>query len=198
MIPRLISLNATVQHQGVKISIRYKRKNQRSNHHEENASEENTEDISPSILITELYYDAHPNINAEYVRLLNPTNKTIDVSGWYLTDKPWKEPDDQPKILFPEQTLMPPQTSWFITKNATAFFWETAMLPDFEYAVDSATDMSPSSSPIEPSVSATPVVLSEYTVHHRDLWILSSTGTPMSTSQDGKDHRFPHQDKESS
>jgi phosphatidylserine/phosphatidylglycerophosphate/cardiolipin synthase-like enzyme len=104
---------------------------------EEDASEENTEDISTSILITELYYDAHTNINAEYVRLCNPTNKTIDVSGWYLTDKPWKEPDDQPKILFAEHTFIPSQTSWFITKNATAFFWETAILPDFEYAVDS-------------------------------------------------------------
>ena len=101
------------------------------------ASEENTGCMSPSVLIIELYYDTHPNINAEYVRLLNPTNKSVDVSGWYLTDEPWKEPDDQPKILFPEHTLMPPNTSWYITKNATAFLWETATLPDFEYAVDS-------------------------------------------------------------
>jgi len=108
---------------------------------EENASDETTGDVPPSILIFELYYDAHPNINAEYVRLLNPMNKSIDVSGWYLTDKPWKEPDDQPKILFPEQTLMPPLTSWFITKNATAFLWETAMLPDFEYGVDSQSSV---------------------------------------------------------
>jgi cardiolipin synthase len=99
--------------------------------------DESTGCISPSVLITELYYDTHPNINAEYVRLLNPTNKSVDVSGWYLTDEPWKEPDDQPKILFPEHTLMPPKTSWYITKNATAFLWETATLPNFEYAVDS-------------------------------------------------------------
>ena len=104
---------------------------------EDEISNENIEDISPPLLIIELYYDAHPNINAEYVRLFNPTNTSIDVSGWYVTDKPWKEPDDQPKILFPPHSLMPPQTSWFLTKNATAFFWETALLPDFEYAVDS-------------------------------------------------------------
>jgi phosphatidylserine/phosphatidylglycerophosphate/cardiolipin synthase-like enzyme len=104
---------------------------------EEETPEENIEDISPPIAIIELYYNAHPNINAEYVRLFNPTNKSIDVSGWYVTDKPWKEPDDQPKILFPQHSLMPPQTSWFLTKNATAFFWETATFPDFEYAVDS-------------------------------------------------------------
>lgn len=104
---------------------------------EEIPSEDTPEDIVPSVLITELYYDTHPTINAEYVRVFNPTNRTIDVSGWYLTNKPWKEPDDQPKILFPEQTCMPPLTSWFITKNASAFFWETARFPDFEYAVDS-------------------------------------------------------------
>jgi cardiolipin synthase len=100
-------------------------------------SEEPTGCMSPSVLIIELYYNAHPNINAEYVRLLNPTNKSVDVSGWYITDEPWNEPDDQPKIFFPEHTLMLPQTSWYITKNASAFLWETGQLPDFEYGVDS-------------------------------------------------------------
>jgi cardiolipin synthase len=100
-------------------------------------SDEDVEFLSYPILITELYYDAHPCINAEYIRLMNPTNKSADVSGWYLTDEPWNEPDDQPKVLFPEHTLMPPYASWYITKNATAFLWETAVLPDFEYAVDS-------------------------------------------------------------
>ena len=99
--------------------------------------DESTGCSSPSVLIVELYYDTHPNINAEYVRLLNPTNKSVDVSSWYLTDEPWEEPDDRPKILFPEHTLIPPNTSWYITKNATAFLWETATFPDFEYAVDS-------------------------------------------------------------
>jgi cardiolipin synthase len=100
-------------------------------------SEEPTGCMSPSVLIIELYYNAHPKINAEYVRLLNPTNKSVDVSGWYLTDEPWSEPDDQPKIFFPEHTLMLPHTRWYITKNASAFLWETGQLPDFEYGVDS-------------------------------------------------------------
>jgi hypothetical protein len=64
-------------------------------------SEENIGCMSPSVLITELYYDAHSNINAEYVRLLNPTNKSINVSGWYLTDEPWSEPDDQKRFCIP-------------------------------------------------------------------------------------------------
>ncbi|HWR64084.1 MAG TPA: phospholipase D-like domain-containing protein [Candidatus Thermoplasmatota archaeon] len=144
---------------------------------EESKSEENTEDISPSILIIELYYDAHPNINAEYVRLLNPTNKTIDVSGWYLTDKPWKQPDDQPKILFPEETILPSQTSWFITKNATAFFWETAILPDFEYAVDSDPTVAQFLTYRTVSFSNTGGLVGFYTASHRliDLVIYGDT-----------------------
>ncbi|MBN2599664.1 MAG: lamin tail domain-containing protein [Candidatus Thermoplasmatota archaeon] len=104
---------------------------------EEEASEGYKGDYSSSILIIELHYDCHPTINAEYVRLFNPTNRSIDVSGWYLTDKPWKQPDDRPKIFLPKQSILSSQTSWFLTKNASAFFWETALYPDFEYAVDS-------------------------------------------------------------
>jgi cardiolipin synthase A/B len=37
---------------------------------------------------------------------------------------------------------MHPNTSLFITQNATAFLWQTATLPDFEYAVDSEPTVS--------------------------------------------------------
>lgn len=94
------------------------------------------------ILITELYYHTHTNIKNEYIRLFNPTNHTIDVSGWYLTDEPWKEPDDQPKIIFPDNTRMPSNISWFITQNATALISETLILPNFEYQVDSQPNVS--------------------------------------------------------
>lgn len=100
-------------------------------------SEEDVEVVFYPLLITELYYDTHPNINAEYIQVTNPLNTSVDVSGLYLTDEPRSEPDDQPKVLFPTHTLMPPHTSWYIAKNASAFLWETAVLPDFEYGVDS-------------------------------------------------------------
>jgi cardiolipin synthase len=100
-------------------------------------SEEDVEAVFYPLFITELYYDTHPNINAEYVQVTNPLNTSVDVSRWYFTDEPCSEPDDQPKVLFPAHTLMPPHTSWYITKNASAFFWETATLPDFEYGIDS-------------------------------------------------------------
>jgi phosphatidylserine/phosphatidylglycerophosphate/cardiolipin synthase-like enzyme len=113
--------------------------------HEEQGSntvpEEEPVVVTSSVLITELYYYTHSKVNNEFVRLCNPTNAPVDVSGWYLTDQPWKEPDDQAKIIIPEHAIFPANTSWYITKNATAFFWETGQLPDFEYAVDSRGDV---------------------------------------------------------
>lgn len=107
-----------------------------------NNPEDDLEYNSGIILITELYYHPHTNIKNEFIRLFNPTNKTIDVSGWYLTDEPWKEPDDQPKIIFPDHTQMLPSSSWFITQNATAFFLETLIFADFEYQLDSHPNVS--------------------------------------------------------
>ncbi|MBN1280557.1 MAG: lamin tail domain-containing protein [Candidatus Thermoplasmatota archaeon] len=89
------------------------------------------------VLITELYYHTYPKIKNEFAALYNPTTDPMDVSGWYLTDEPWSEPDDQAKIIFPDHTLLPPQTTWVLTANATAYLWETTMLPQYEYAVDS-------------------------------------------------------------
>ncbi len=103
---------------------------------------ENLEYNSGVVLITELYHHTHTNMKNEFICLFNPTNKTIDVSGWYLTDEPWKEPDDQPKIIFPDHTQMLPNSSWFITQNATVFFIETLLLADFEYQVDSQPNVS--------------------------------------------------------
>jgi len=144
---------------------------------EDSASGETAEDLSPSVLISELFYDAHPNINAEYIRLLNPTNKSIDVSGWYITDKPWKAPDDQPKVLLPEHTIIPPQTSWYITKNASAFFWETAVIPDFEYGVDSQQSVSQLLTYRTVSFSNTGGLVGLYSAGHRlmDLIIYGET-----------------------
>lgn len=94
------------------------------------------------VLITELYYHTHTNMKNEFIRLFNPTNKTIDVSVWYFTDEPWKDPDDQSKILFPDHTHMLPNTSLFVTQNASAFYMETMVLPTFEYQVDSHPNVS--------------------------------------------------------
>jgi cardiolipin synthase len=99
---------------------------------------ENIIEYTPGcLLIIELYYHAYANLQNEFVRLFNPSNITIDLSGWYLTDEPWREPDDQPKLIFPQKTYILPNATCCITQNATAFQMETRILPDFEYTVDS-------------------------------------------------------------
>jgi phosphatidylserine/phosphatidylglycerophosphate/cardiolipin synthase-like enzyme len=103
-------------------------------------NEEGSSIQAPPILITELYYYTHANIDDEFIRLCNPTSSSVDVSGWYLTDEPWKEPDDQAKIIFPERTVLTANTSWYIAKNATDFLWETGRLPDYEYGADACND----------------------------------------------------------
>jgi cardiolipin synthase len=109
-------------------------------HGEQPDTEGGTGTQTPPILITELYYYTHANLNDEFVQIHNPTYSSVDLSGWYLTDEPWKEPDDQAKIIFPDRTVFPANTSWFITKNATDFLWETGKLPDFEYGNDARND----------------------------------------------------------
>jgi hypothetical protein len=92
---------------------------------------------SKSILITEVYYHTHSRVNNEFTTIYNPTNNKLNISGWYITNKPWKGVDDQTKIIFPEHTIIFPKTSVHITQNASAFKRETGKIPDFEYAVNS-------------------------------------------------------------
>jgi cardiolipin synthase len=103
-------------------------------------TEGETSSQTPTIFITELYYHTHANIDDEFIRLCNPTSSSVDVSGWYLTDEPWKAPDDQAKLIFPDHTVFPANTSWFITKNATDFLLETGELPNFTYRDDASNN----------------------------------------------------------
>ena len=84
------------------------------------------------ILITELYYHAHPNIKNEYVCIHNPTSKKINISWWYITIEPWKRVDKQRKVIFPQMFLQKNE-SIYVTQNASAFYLETGKMPDFEY-----------------------------------------------------------------
>lgn len=90
-----------------------------------------------SLLISEVYYYAHSGIQNEYVTISNPTNSSIDISGWYLTTKPWKSREDQQKLYFPDNTTINAFKTLTITQNATAFKRETGLLPDYEYLDDS-------------------------------------------------------------
>jgi len=89
------------------------------------------------LLIIEVYYHTRPNVNNEFIKIYNPRNYSIDISGWYLTNQPLKSRGEQKKIIFPDNTTISPETYLCVTQNASAYQWETGKKPDFEYNVDS-------------------------------------------------------------
>jgi phosphatidylserine/phosphatidylglycerophosphate/cardiolipin synthase-like enzyme len=106
------------------------------------SSHAESQEISPTFpLIVELYYDAHSRVADEFVTIANPSQTSIDLSGWYVTTKPQQGSTSQPKIVFPPGTMLRPQTRITLTQNASAFQRETATLPDFEYDADSRSDI---------------------------------------------------------
>jgi len=90
-----------------------------------------------SLIISEIYYYTHPGIPNEYISLYNPTDTSIDISGWYLTTKPWKAREDQQKLYFPDNTTIGSFNTITLTQNATAFQRETGIFPEYEYSCDS-------------------------------------------------------------
>jgi len=91
---------------------------------------------SRKLIIGELYYHTYPNIKNEFVALYNPTNDSINLTGWYLTHRPAKQQGSQPKLIFPKDTYLPSKTWLHITQNASDYLWQTGETADFEYAVD--------------------------------------------------------------
>lgn len=96
---------------------------------------------SEYIKITEVYYHTHPNIKNEYIKIQNPTDKTINISNWYITKNPYKRVDKQARIILPQGTMIKPGGSITATYNASAYLWETGCLPDFEYNTDSMVNV---------------------------------------------------------
>jgi phosphatidylserine/phosphatidylglycerophosphate/cardiolipin synthase-like enzyme len=89
------------------------------------------------ILIAELYYYAHPNLENEFIAIYNPTDICLNVSDWYFTNDPVKIKTDQTKIIFPADAIIEPFSYIYITQNAETYMWETDERPDFEYNSDS-------------------------------------------------------------
>ncbi|MEM0493416.1 MAG: lamin tail domain-containing protein, partial [Candidatus Thermoplasmatota archaeon] len=96
---------------------------------------------SDKIKITEIYYHTHPRIKNEYIKIHNPTDKNLNISGWYLTNTPNKRIDKQTRITYPPGTIIKPGSSIIATQNASAYIYETGYLPDFEYNTDSRSDI---------------------------------------------------------
>ena len=93
--------------------------------------------VSKKIIISECYYHAHTNVKNEFMTLYNPTTFLINISGWCLTNAPWKSSSDQTRVVFPQNTSICPLSALSITQNASDFIRETGKYPDFEYLHDS-------------------------------------------------------------
>jgi len=80
-----------------------------------------------SVLIVEVYYDTHlKDEPEEYVRIYNPTSEAVDIGNWSITDL-------EGSAVFPEGTILTSNSSFYITRNATAFYEEMHFKPDFAY-----------------------------------------------------------------
>jgi len=94
------------------------------------------------ILITQIYYHSHPGLYNEFLTIYNPNLQDCDISNWHLTNNPIKSKTDQTKIVFPNNTIIPANTSLTLSENAEKHKWETGNLPDFEYNQDSDSNIS--------------------------------------------------------
>ncbi len=89
------------------------------------------------ILITELYYYNYPNIRNEFITLFNPTNISICLDEWYVTNTINSRITNQRKILFSKNTFLPAKSYIVITQNASDYQKQQMKMPNFEYAVNS-------------------------------------------------------------
>ena len=82
-------------------------------------------------LISELLYDPFGTDEAEYIELANPTQGTLDISGWLIGDAVYPT-DFEDVRQFPAGTLLPPGSTLVIATTATGFFAAFGHNPDFE------------------------------------------------------------------
>jgi len=88
------------------------------------------------LLITEIFYHSRPGLFNEFISIYNPTNQLINISGWYLTNEPFKCKNKQNKIIFPNNTKIFEKSKIIISENASSYKFETGKNPDFEYNYD--------------------------------------------------------------
>ncbi len=82
-------------------------------------------------IITEVYYDTYlKNDLDEFIRIHNPTESTINIGNWQITDR-------EGVIAFPAWTNLDAGASLYLAYNATTFYEEMLLEAEFEYGVDS-------------------------------------------------------------
>ncbi len=89
--------------------------------------------MEQQVLIIEVYYDPRESYDtSEFLKIYNPTEYKLDLSGWQITDDPKNDIEDT--IRFPMNTWLNPGECIYITNEAEAFKREIGHEPDL--AVD--------------------------------------------------------------
>ncbi|MCW3129272.1 MAG: phospholipase D-like domain-containing protein [Methanophagales archaeon] len=90
------------------------------------------------ILIVEVYPDTYlyRDTAGEFIRIHNPSERSINIGGWQITDR-------EGIITFPEWANISADESLYLAYNATAFFDEMLLKPDFEYGRKVDSDPTP-------------------------------------------------------
>ena len=89
--------------------------------------------IEKQLLISEFYYHNYPGIANEYLSIYNPSNISINLTGFYLTNTPFKNYEDQCIIQFPNNSFIKAFSHLYITQKAGSFYNQTGFQADFEY-----------------------------------------------------------------
>ncbi|PIE80248.1 MAG: hypothetical protein CSA11_08940 [Chloroflexi bacterium] len=83
------------------------------------------------ILISEVQYNPPGEDAGEFVELVNPTPRRIDMSGFSLGDAVSQD-NFEDVVRFPQGTVLPPRHTLVIATSAAAFYAEFNQFPDFE------------------------------------------------------------------
>ena len=89
------------------------------------------------LLIVKVFSYDFEWFDGKFIEIFNPNNFSVDISGWYITDKPSKRVDQQPKIIFPEGSVIEEKSSIVITTNSPSYENLFSRRPDFEYRCES-------------------------------------------------------------
>lgn len=85
----------------------------------------------PHVLISEVVYDPARSDAAEFIELVNPLRSPFDLGNWRLGDAVL--PDDfEDMRIFPEGTVVPPESTLVVAFSARDFVAAYGRLPDFE------------------------------------------------------------------
>jgi len=93
-----------------------------------------------TLVINEINYNSSPDFNPEdWIELYNPSDKTVDVSGWHL-----KDDDDDNDFIFPEGTTIDPDGFLIVCHDQNLFHSlfpdVTNYIGDFDFGLSGGGD----------------------------------------------------------